>query len=468
MADVTTKVKAASTEAYGTVKDPVSKAYVDQAIAQGGYVLPAATETTLGGVKVGSGLDVTSDGTIEALPITLSLTDDGTTITGPSLSALQSAFETFGTVSISITNTKYLNKTVTVSLHHTTTSNNFTTSPITITQSPTNELLNLPLQSLYYIHKGSQWTRQYSNNKDICNFDDNSFTVSNKKLTLKDGGITSAKLADGAVTSAKIADGAVTAGKIADGAITSDKLASGVGGGESYVEVSLSGSYNMQEYYIPFYGAYLKFYARSVTSNQIPVIRYYYRAEDDGNYTRFLITRIENRSKYNAYVSASSVNYNYPTKIVASHGSSTNIALYSPFSTEDRQFLLIQGDSASTFSLFSDDGIVSATPVRYSSSNTASLLETYWFYLPKSTSAQAALATLLPVQDECEAMDAEIKQAEQDWIDNPDETVAVDGNGVPITIVNKKAELATKQAELEKLREDYFSKLGDWKNEVQD
>ena len=45
--------------------------------------------------------------------------------------------------------------------------------------------------------------------------------------------------------------------------------------------------------------------------------------------------------------------------------------------------------------------------------------------------------------------------------------VAVDGNGVPITIDTKKTELEKKQTELEKLREDYFSKLGDWKNEVQ-
>lgn len=90
-----------------------------------------------------------------------------------------------------------------------------------------------------------------------------------------------------------------------------------------------------------------------------------------------------------------------------------------------------------------------------------------WFQ-PKSTSARAALATLLPVQDECEEMEAEVAKLEQDWIDNPDETVAVDGNGVPVTIAAKKTALEAKKAELEKLREDYFSKLGDWKNEVQE
>lgn len=89
-------------------------------------------------------------------------------------------------------------------------------------------------------------------------------------------------------------------------------------------------------------------------------------------------------------------------------------------------------------------------------------------FVPRATSAQAALASLLPVQDECEEMVAEVAKLEQDWIDNPDETVAVDGNGVPITIATKKTELEKKQAELEKLREDYFSKLGDWKNEVQE
>lgn len=97
-----------------------------------------------------------------------------------------------------------------------------------------------------------------------------------------------------------------------------------------------------------------------------------------------------------------------------------------------------------------------------------------WFQ-PKSASAKAALATLLPVQDECEQMEAEVAKLEQDWIDNQDETVAVDGNGVPITIATKKTDLEKrkedlekKKAELEKLREDYFSKLSDWKNEVQE
>lgn len=43
-------------------------------------------------------------------------------------------------------------------------------------------------------------------------------------ISVKDGGITSDKLANGAVTADKIAEGAVTADKLTDGAITSDKF----------------------------------------------------------------------------------------------------------------------------------------------------------------------------------------------------------------------------------------------------
>lgn len=57
-------------------------------------------------------------------------------------------------------------------------------------------------------------------------------------ISVKDGGITSDKIADGAITTDKIADGAVTtdkiaenaitSGKIVDGAITGDKIASNI------------------------------------------------------------------------------------------------------------------------------------------------------------------------------------------------------------------------------------------------
>ena len=340
MADVTTKVKAASTDAYGTVKDPVSKAYVDQAIAQGGYVLPAATKTTLGGVKVGSNLSVTADGTVSAtdtkytLPAATKTTLGGVKV-GSNLSVTAD-----GTVSA--TDTKY-----------------------TLPAATKTKLGGV-----------------MPDNTTVA-------TTSTGVLSVKDGGITSAKLADGAVT----------AGKIADGAITSDKLASGVGGGGSL------GDLHQVDY-----------------AEILSVVTF-----DVGNFTMYLVT-----------VTAS----NAPAYLKAFTSSLTS------------SVLTIAPDSTST------------THVVYGGTQSASFTLTWWD--AKSTSARAALATLLPVQDECEAMAAEIKQAEQDWIDNPDETVAVDGNGVPIAIVNKKAELATKQAELEKLREDYFSKLGDWKNEVQE
>lgn len=47
-------------------QDAATKAYVDSHAASGGYTLPAATASTLGGVKVGSGLAVTSDGVVSA------------------------------------------------------------------------------------------------------------------------------------------------------------------------------------------------------------------------------------------------------------------------------------------------------------------------------------------------------------------------------------------------------------------
>lgn len=47
-------------------QDAATKAYVDAHAASGGYTLPAATASTLGGVKVGAGLAVTSDGVVSA------------------------------------------------------------------------------------------------------------------------------------------------------------------------------------------------------------------------------------------------------------------------------------------------------------------------------------------------------------------------------------------------------------------
>lgn len=58
------KVTAVATPTDGS--DAANKQYVDQAVAGSSYTLPAATTTTLGGVKVGAGLSVTKDGTLSA------------------------------------------------------------------------------------------------------------------------------------------------------------------------------------------------------------------------------------------------------------------------------------------------------------------------------------------------------------------------------------------------------------------
>jgi len=50
----------------GSDNSAVTKGYVDSKFSGGGYVLPAASSTVLGGVKVGSGLAVTADGILSA------------------------------------------------------------------------------------------------------------------------------------------------------------------------------------------------------------------------------------------------------------------------------------------------------------------------------------------------------------------------------------------------------------------
>lgn len=44
--------------------DAANKQYVDSAVSSGSYTLPAATSSVLGGVKIGSNVNVTADGTI--------------------------------------------------------------------------------------------------------------------------------------------------------------------------------------------------------------------------------------------------------------------------------------------------------------------------------------------------------------------------------------------------------------------
>ena len=64
--------------------DLTNKQYVDQQIAAGAYTLPAATSSTLGGVKIGENVNVTEDGTISVtIPsVTGFLPTTGGTMTG--------------------------------------------------------------------------------------------------------------------------------------------------------------------------------------------------------------------------------------------------------------------------------------------------------------------------------------------------------------------------------------------------
>lgn len=261
------------------------------------------------------------------------------------------------------------------------------------------------------------------------------------------GAVTSTKLAADAVTAGKIKDGAVTADKIADGAITKAKLASDVGASDmKYAQVTRFSSSNWLRTSEPIIGNNVFYFDDfpDISENSNGVIAYNLIDYQDFIGVVFKYMFIDKKS--------SSISF---------------------------RFVDTKGD-ATSYDSWKDSGLIAPFP------NVTSTMPSYtvsaWsgtnamqasnkqpiYWVPKSTSAQAALASLLPVQDEYEQMKAKVAKVEQDWIDNPDDMVAVDGNGVPITIATKKTELEKKQAELEKLREDYISKLGDWKNEVQE
>lgn len=407
--------------------------------------LPKATATTLGGVKVGNGLNVTDDGVLSA--------EDDIVFTWDFDTSAFSCNKTFAEVK----------KITTTGVRRTATVNglleNFSITLLVVVAnddgvmffgtapsdtlgsgmlgSRTNETITYLFQkglAIMYASNGQiQMTEDLSNLNTNMSFDFKNTTFQYDQYNsfdLKDGGITSAKLADGAVTSTKIASGAVTsdkitngavssvkiasnavtADKIADGAITVDKLANGVGGGAEFTEIFKSHDF----------------------ANKITI-------EDS---IRFIA------GDFYCYI------INYYVK-------SGNTALTFTWKMKDidGNFILIRTTSV-------DETFQTFIPV-YSDSGVPDY-RTIMGFLPRAKSAQAALASLLPVQDECEQMETEVAKLEQDWIDNPDDIVAVDGNGVPITIATKKTELEKKKAELEKLREDYFSKLGDWKNEVQE
>lgn len=434
--------------------------------------LPKATATTLGGVKVGSGLNVTDDGILSA--------EDDIVFTWDFDTSAFSCNKTFAEVKKIITTGVRRTATVNGLLENFSitllagAANNdgvafFGTAPgdtlgSGMLGSRTNGTITYLFQKglvIMYTPDGHiQMTEDLSNLNTNMSFDFKNTTFQYDQYNsfdLKDGGITSAKIADnaikaaslssnsvttktiltGAVTSVKLAAGAVTAGKIVDGAITAAKLASGavttdkiadgaitkaklasdvgVGGGAEVTEIIKS---NDPSYHITiddsirfiagdFYCYIISYHVKNTTqsTNPRPLSVSWKMMDINGNYILLRTTATD-----------------------------TLFHTFEPLfnDSDERDYRTIMG------------------------------------FLPRAKSAQAALTSLLPVQDDCEQMEAEVAKLEQDWIDNSDEIVAVDGNGVPITIATKKTELEKKKAELEKLREDYFSKLGDWKNEVQE
>lgn len=415
--------------------------------------LPKATATTLGGVKVGNGLSVTDDGVLSA--------EDDIVFTWDFDTSAFSCNKTFAEVK----------KIITTGVRRTATANGipeafsitllvgvandnvvvfFGTTPTDALGSgtlgskiygTTTYLFQKGLVIMYTSDGHIQMTEDLSNLNTNMSFDFKNTTFQydrNNSFDLKDGGITSTKLADGAVTAAKIADGAITA----------DKLASGVGGGISIsilTDIKKADSRNRIYIVHPDYPS-VSFYLDVGYEKTSDISNFIYGQIDAGDYIGLCVIGIgySGRDGVRSYSSGSIILCKTST---ISNLNPTNIGLSGP------------GIANKISSLF-----------RFTSTiylDELNIIPKYNF-IPKSASAQAALARLVPVQDECEQMAAEVAKIEQDWIDNPDDMVAVDGNGVPITIATKKTELEKKQAELEKLREDYFSKLGDWKNEVQE
>ena len=464
--------------------------------------LPKATATTLGGVKVGNGLNVTDDGTLSA--------EDDIVFTWNFDTSAFSCNKTFAEVK----------KIITTGVRRTATANGipegysitllvgvandnavvfFGTAPGDAlgsgmlgsrTDGTTTYLFQNGLVITYMSDGQIQMTEDLSNLITNMSLDFKNTTFQYDRYNsfdLKDRGITSAKLADGAVTAAKLADNAVTAGKvansaitaaklasgavtadkIADGAITVDKLASGVGEGYKVFNIKYSNikgsNVSNTTIWVPFDNTYIMCKFAGQTNNDLVsgVISIVYKQFDFGDFYGYSFEFIVPNPFVNLF---SSTDYLAVYLNLTNNNSTNSSALTKIGSTvttpsffkSTKDYVYIAGYKNT------DEYLANVTQL-HPNVNGFKMV-----FVPKSTSAQAALATLLPVQDECEQMEAEVAKLEQDWIDNQDETVAVDGNGVPITIATKKTELEKKQAELEKLREDYFSKLGDWKSEVQE
>ena len=345
---------------------------------------------------------------------------------------------------------------------------------------------------------------------------------------LADGAVTRTKIADGTITAAKLASNAVTTDKIVDGAITKAKLASDVGvGGDDVVTITFNGTtadktwnevdalYKAgkrlqvlstewgDEYILPLVSVMnngnnlYNFSAHYMNGRRAEVNFWHDPSIPDSSHQKEIFSKISDypaasKTSLGVVKVGDGLSITSDGTLKAS-GAGGGGSIFNLGKLSKGTLLSIVSFDCGNFIMYLVSFNIEPTPsgsqIRYNLHGTDLLISpkstgtvhivppssksgfysyTLTWFQPKSASAKAALATLLPVQDECEQMEAEVAKLEQDWIDNQDDIVAVDGNGVPITIATKKTELKKKQAELEKLREDYFSKLGDWKNEVQE
>lgn len=270
-------------------------------------------------------------------------------------------------------------------------------------------------------------------------------------------------------------NGMIGTDAIADGAITGDKLASGVGGGVwNYADLKYTWAKGtMSKRYKSFKladGIYLSFYSALNNTYTEDVNVYYkilYSRIDFNNFYCFLL------HTFIPLYSDASITESFATPYwVVSSANLTGLELY------DEESIALVGSSSRRVQEIitgsTSDWIIrngeSDKAFPFNATDYTSSGHLYCsFYVPKSTSAQAALAELLPVQDEVETLESEINELQAGSVT----TMSIDNAGNDITsdekttalLENKISELEEKQAELDKLREDYFSKLGDWRNE---
>lgn len=444
--------------------------------------LPKATATTLGGVKVGSGLNVTDDGVLSA--------EDDIVFTWDFDTSAFSCNKTFAEVK----------KITTTGVRRTATVNGllenfsitllvvganddgvmfFGTAPgdalgSGILGSKTNGTITYLFQKglviLYNSNGQIQMTEDLSNLNTNMSFDFKNTTFQYDRYNsfdLKDSGITSTKIADSAITAAKLASNAVTSDKITNGAVSSVKLASNAVTADKIADGAITKAKLASDVDASDmkYAQFTRFESGNPRRTSEPII---------GNNVFYIDNFPGIDASTNGVVAYTLIDYQDFIGVVLKY-----IFIDEGGSSISVRFVDTKG-KPTIYGSWKDSGLIAPFPnvtstmpsytlkTQYNTNAMQATDKQLIYWVPKSTSAQAALATLLPVQDECKQMEAEVAKIEQDWIDNPDDMVAVDGNGVPITIATKKTELEKKQAELEKLREDYFSKLGDWKNEVQE